>query len=228
MENCLSLNGGAEFIIRRRFGRALERSQALEILAEARGRGLVQIADNVQNRPTFICNCCGCCCGQLKSITDFDLPGVKPSGFVPACDVAHCKGCGRCARACPILAISMTARQAEPGHRNLLQPAVDTAKCIGCGVCADACKTQALRMARRQERPAVPVNTIERVVRMALERGRLAHLVDRHAGRGSRFLSQVLGVLAAFPPVQKALASEQLRSRFVRAAMERIQDPTGG
>ncbi len=67
MEICLSLNGGAEFVVRRGFGRAIERAtRRCDILAASRARGLVQIADNVQSRPTFVCNCCGCCCEQLQ------------------------------------------------------------------------------------------------------------------------------------------------------------------
>jgi hypothetical protein len=50
-EICLSLNGGAEFIIRRGFGREIDEEQALSIVTDARKLGLVQIADNVQNEP---------------------------------------------------------------------------------------------------------------------------------------------------------------------------------
>jgi hypothetical protein len=57
---------------------------------------------------------------------------------------------------------------------------------------------------------------------MALERGRLAHLlVDQGAGRGSHFLNGVLRALTHLPPAERALASEQVKSRFVKAALER-------
>ncbi len=107
MDNCLSLNGGAEFVARRGFGREIGRTEALEILARARETGLVQIADNVKNRPTFVCNCCGCCCEQLQAVSHWGLPAVNPSGFVPRRDSAACAGCSRCARACPVGAIAM-------------------------------------------------------------------------------------------------------------------------
>ncbi|MGB6335252.1 MAG: 4Fe-4S binding protein, partial [Thermoanaerobaculia bacterium] len=109
-EICLSLNGGAEFVLRRGFGRVIERREAREILEQARERGLVQIADNVQQRPSYICNCCSCCCAQLRAIHEYDLPAVTPSGFAPQMDEDLCKGCSRCARACPVTAITMAPK----------------------------------------------------------------------------------------------------------------------
>jgi NAD-dependent dihydropyrimidine dehydrogenase PreA subunit len=229
VENCMSLNAGAEFTVRRKLARAADKSEALEILAASRERGLVQIADNVKNRPTYLCNCCGCCCGQLSAINEFGLPGVNPSGFQATPLVERCKGCSRCSRACPITAISMLPRRVEARRKNDLFPQVDVQRCIGCGVCADTCRNGAMRMERRPQQPRVPLNTIERSIRMALERGRLPHLLfDVGASRGSRFLNTVVRALCALPPVERLLASEQVRSRFVRYALVSAGDPTGG
>lgn len=227
-EVCLSLGGGAEFIIRRNFGRRIERSEALELMTAARQSGLVQIADNVRNKPTYICNCCGCCCGQLRSINDFDLPGVNPSGFVAQPDTEKCSGCGRCSRACPIAAITMIPQRAPAKRKNEIHSRVDAERCIGCGVCADACKKDAMKMMRRAELPYVPANTIERTLRMAIERGHLAQLLfDEGASRGNRFLSRAVQGLLNLPGAQRVLASEQVRSRFIRAALSGVSDPTG-
>src|ERR1019366_9361894 len=100
-ETCMSLNAGADFVIRRNFGRAIDRSEALEILPVGRAHGLVHIADNVRQEPTYICSCCACCCTQLQSINQYDLHGVNPSGFKPHSDPDKCAGCSRCARARP-------------------------------------------------------------------------------------------------------------------------------
>jgi ferredoxin len=209
VEACLSLNAGAEFVARRGFGRGLD------ILAAARARGLVQIADNVQRRPVYICNCCACCCEQLQAINTYGLPGVRASGFLPVVDEARCKGCARCARACPVTALTMAARRVAATRQNRLTPGVDEARCLGCGVCADVCPNQALRM-RRAARPQVPRNGLERALLMALERGCLAELLlEGGTSRGARFLREVLHTLEGLPPVQRALANEQLRSRFV-------------
>jgi Pyruvate/2-oxoacid:ferredoxin oxidoreductase delta subunit len=224
IENCLSLNGGAEHAIRRGFARAVERPEALEILKRAREQGLVQVADNVVKKPIYICNCCGCCCEQLGAINRYGLAAVAPSGFLPARDDAACKGCSKCARACPIAAVTMIPRRVDASAKSRLLPRVDEARCIGCGVCADACRNHALTMKRAATRPPVPANAMERVVRMALERGHLAQLLfDEGASRGAGFLGDIVHALAKLGPVQKAAASDALKSRFVRYALGQMK-----
>ena len=224
VDNCLTLDAGSGFLVRRGFARLISTDEALRVLEEARDKGLVQIADNVQHKPSFICNCCSCCCGQLQAINLYDLRAVNPSAFVPAVATEGCNGCGLCAKACPIQAIRLSP---PDGERKDRRPEIDAERCIGCGVCASRCARSALRMAARPERPAVPANTVERVVRMAIERGRLASFVfDEGAGRGSAFLNRILKALAALPPARRALANEQLRSRFVAAALAWVRDPS--
>jgi ferredoxin len=223
MENCLSLNGGADFVVRRGFGRRIERAEALEHLARSREAGLVQVADNVRSRPTFVCNCCGCCCEQLQAVSTWGLPAVNPSGYLPRCDAARCAGCSRCARACPVGAISMVPVPQPASRKAGLAPRIDEERCIGCGVCANACGKGALAMAEGGRPRPVPANTIERVVRQALERNRLADLLfDEGAGLGARFLHRAVDAIVKLPPAQALLASEQVRSRFVRAAASRF------
>ena len=227
VENCLSLNGGAEFVLRHDFGKRIGKEEALKILADARDRGLVQIADNVRDRPSYLCNCCGCCCGQLQSINQYGFQGVNPSGFIATHHPETCAGCSRCARACPIAAVSMVpSRSAKPGKKNDMHPHVDKEICIGCGVCADACNKDAMRMDRREKQPYVPANVVERSLRIALERGILADLLfDEGESRGHRVLNHMIKALTRLPPAQRALASEQVKSRFVKAVLGRVRDP---
>ena len=228
MEACLSVNAGADFLVRRKFGRAIDKTEALEILKTSRDRGLVQIADNVRNNPTYICNCCGCCCGQLQAINMSGLKAVNPSGFEALSEPEKCNGCSRCARACPISSITMTAVPVEASRKNKLAPVVNGERCIGCGVCVDACVRKAMQMIPRKERPYVPAISVEKAIRMALERNLLADLIfDQGHGLGSRFLHHALKALCALPPAKQILANKQLRSRFVRAALAQIKDPTG-
>ncbi len=220
MDACLSLDGGAEFVVRRGFGRAVERGEALELLARSREAGLVQIADNVQRRPTFVCNCCGCCCEQLQGANRWGLASVNPSGFAPRHAPGACSGCSRCARACPVAAIQMVPERREGTPRNALVPAFDLARCIGCGVCATACHKGALEMAAGGSPRPVPADAVERMVRMAIERGRLADLLfDEGAGTWPRFLHHAVRALTRLPVASRLVAAEQVKSRFVRAAL---------
>lgn len=226
-EVCLSLNSAADYIIRRNLGRPVEKVEALEILQQSREHALVQIADNVQHRPAYICNCCGCCCAQLQSINRYGLHGVNPSGFRAQAHPVNCVGCGRCARTCPVAAITMHARRTQGHARTDLKAVVDGDRCIGCGVCVGACHKHAMDMQRRPQPSHVPFNTIEKAIRMAMERGKLANLLfDEGGTRGARFLHHAFKALLALPGAQRLVAQEQVSSRFIRMALSRVRDPT--
>ena len=57
-------------------------------------------------------------------------------------DKDKCIGCGKCAKNCPVEAISKTDYVA-PGHK-LPSYEIDTAKCVKCGVCMSNCKFNAV------------------------------------------------------------------------------------
>jgi hypothetical protein len=66
----------------------------------------------------------------------------------------------------------------------------------------------------------VPATAVEKMVRMAIERGRLADLLfDEGASAGSRFLHHAVRALTRLPVASRVLASEQVTSRFVKAAL---------
>ena len=164
-------------------------------------------------------NCCGCCCEQLQAVSRSGLPAVNPSGFLPRRAADACAGCSRCARACPIGAVTMEPVPVAASRRATLAPRFDEERCIGCGVCAGACHKGALAMARGGRPRPVPSSTVEKVVRQAVERNRLADLLfDEGAGPGDRFLHSAVDAILRLPPAQALLAWEQVGSRFVRAA----------
>lgn len=229
MEICTQVNGGADFVIRHGLGRKAETGELLDILARAREDHLVQICDNVKHRPTYICHCCGCCCGQLLAINTLGLDyAVTTSMFTAEPDPAQCVGCGKCARVCPIQAITMTAVRPEPGEKQGIHSHVDAEICLGCGVCADVCHKDAMKMKRRKERVLTPEHTLERILRMNIERGRIQNLLfDDQAGPTFRFMNRFLGALLRLAPVKRALAREQVKSRFVAFFVNGIQRTVG-
>jgi len=219
---CTSLQPAADYSIRHGFGRPAEVSELLDALALARERGLVQIADNVQRNPIYICHCCGCHCAQLLAISHWGLKGaVRTSSRIAAIDAQACNGYGRCTRRCPIGAISLVPRAREPGDKVALLAKIDEEICLGCTVCHAAChKQEAISFPARAERVLTPGSTMERIVTRAVETGSVHHLLFGHEQSGSLpYLHRFLGAVERLPPVKRALVSKQLKSRFVAALL---------
>ncbi len=223
MEICLTFGSTAEALVRHGHARRSDSAEALDLLARARGEGLVQFGENVRRRPAFICNCCGCCCEALIAQRRFGfLKPVHTTGFVPEVDTARCTGCGKCVEACPVEAMgSVSANDARSPKKRLAR--LDERICLGCGVCVAACRTGGLHLVRREKRVIPPLDTVHRTVVMALERGQLADLLcDDRTLASHRILGSVLGTILRLPLVQRTLASEQVKSRYLEAVLARI------
>ena len=224
-EVCLNINGGFDYVARHGIAREIDSVEALEVLARCRELGLVQIADNVRHKPIYLCNCCGCCCMQLRLISRHGVShAVHTSNFLAAIDGATCRGCGRCARRCPVNAIRLDPVAVDGKRVGKMLAVVDDELCLGCGVCHAACRRSALTMEQRAQRVLTPESTMDRVVRMALDRGKLQHLLfDDGQGLPTRVANRALGALLDLPPTRRALAGEQLRSRFVQGVLDRFR-----
>lgn len=159
---CTSLGGAAEWIVRKGLGRAATVDELLEVLDRTTKLGLVHLCDNVMNKPTYICHCCGCCCKVLGNINRQNVYAAHPSNFIPQTDADSCTGCGLCEEKCPINAIAM----------NDGVPEINGERCIGCGVCADACPADSLKMHQRETLHIPPENIKEKMSRMAAEKNR--------------------------------------------------------
>lgn len=215
-EICLTFGPTARSLARHGYARRIETSHCLELLGEAPEKGLVQFGENVRERPAFICNCCGCCCEAMIAARRFGfLHPVHTTNYVAELDPQACDGCGRCARSCPVEALRLEPDD-RPGSRTGQKAVQDADRCLGCGVCVPSCNRGALRLRERPERVFTPVNSVHRAVLMAIERGKLHDLVfDNRAHLSHRAMAAVLGAILALPPVKRALASEQLRSRYL-------------
>lgn len=222
MEICLTFGSTAASLVRHGFAHRIDAAEALDRLHQARERGLVQFGENVRRQPAFICNCCGCCCEALLAHRRYGfLKPVHTTGFVPAVDTSRCNGCGKCVTACPTEALSVvSAHDPQAPRKRTVRFEPDA--CLGCGVCVPSCRPGALRVVRRAARVIPPLDTVHRTAVMALERGQLADLLfDDRTLASHRILGAVLGAVLALPPVKRALASEQVKSRYLEALVRR-------
>jgi len=224
MEICMTFGTTARSLVKHGVARGIDRTEALDLLDTAYGYNLVQFGENVQRGVAFICHCCGCCCEALVAAKKFAfLKPVHTTNFQPDLKPERCSGCGRCAEVCPVDAIEMVP-DAGPGAGESLVPIIVHDICLGCGVCVRRCPTGALSLLRRTERVLTPVTTAHRAVLMAVERGKLQELIfDNQALYSHRAMAAILGAVLRLPPVKKALALDQVRSRYLLWLVERAR-----
>ncbi len=214
MEICMTFNSVATSLIQSDYSRRVEASECKELLHKACEQNLVQFGENVQNNVSFICNCCSCCCEALLVAQRFGYENpVHTSNFIAQVE-DNCSGCGRCLPSCPVKVISLQAEHANGYGRKVA--IVDEDLCLGCGVCVRNCQITALTMRARSSRVITPVNSTHKIALMAIERGKLQNLIfDNQILRSHRALAAMLGVILKLPPVKRALACEQLGSRYL-------------
>ncbi len=222
---CLTFNGVASSLVRHGVARGIDAAECLDLLQQARDRRLVQFGENARERVSFICNCCGCCCEALSAARRFGfLHPVHTSNFVAALDATNCNGCSKCVDACPVEALSLvSANDPKMRRRKVARLAEDT--CLGCGVCVGTCPKGCLHLDSRPERVITPINSTHRVVLQAIERGQLQDLIfDNRALASHRAMAAILGVILRLPLVTRAMASRQMRSRYLEALIRRAEN----
>jgi NAD-dependent dihydropyrimidine dehydrogenase PreA subunit len=218
----MTFNTTALSIARHGFARPVSVSECLELLHSAYENNLVQFGENVRRGVNFICNCCGCCCEAMLAVKRFGLVHPVHSNFIARVDETECSGCNLCASDCPVNAIGTEQSQGSFGGKPLTAR-VDEKICLGCGVCVRNCPTGSLHLESRPEQVLTPLDTTHRTIVMAIERGVLPELIfDNQVLFSHRALAAVLGVILRLPPLEKAMASRQLKSRYLEALLNRI------
>ena len=194
------------------YTRLISKEEAKDVLELSYESNLVQIGENVREHPAFICNCCGCCCEALQAARKFSpMQPVATTNYIPKINRDTCVACGKCAKVCPILAISM-----KKGSSEKEQPVIDEEICLGCGVCARNCPTKAIHLEKRPIQVITPVNSTHRFVLQAIEKGTLQNLVfDNQAFANHRAMAAVFGTILKLPPMKQALASKQFKSIYL-------------
>ena len=216
MEICMTFNGSADSLTRHGIAKKIEVSEGIDLLQKARDFNLVQFGENVQENVNFICNCCGCCCEALIAARKFGfLNPVHTTNFIPSVIEENCNGCGKCVSLCPVEAMTLVSSN-EPDKPLKKKAKLNQEICLGCSVCLKGCEKKAIRLSSRKERVITPVNSVHRVVLMAIERGKLQNLIfDNRVLLSHRAMAAVLGVILKLPPLKQALASQQFKSRYL-------------
>ncbi|RMH70425.1 MAG: 4Fe-4S dicluster domain-containing protein [Gemmatimonadetes bacterium] len=225
MNICMTFNATGASLIKHGIAREVDVPECLDLLEQAYDHNLVQFGENVREGVNFICNCCGCCCEAMIAQRRFSvLHPVHTTNFLPEIDKDVCNGCGKCVTVCPVEA--MTLVSANDPHRPKRKTArLNADICLGCGVCVRQCTREALQLKEREQRVITPLNGAHKAVVMAIERGKLQHLIfDNQAQWNHRAMAAILGVILKLPPVKQILATQQVKSRYLEYLVSKMSE----
>jgi ferredoxin len=223
MDICMTFNSTAESLIRSQYARAVDVAEGLDLLQNAYAHNLVQFGENARQSVSFICNCCGCCCEAMIAARKFGiLHPIHTTNFLPVVDQSQCNGCGKCVSACPVEAMTLISAN-DPHFPKMKKAKLNAEICLGCGICVRSCPKNSLSLVQRPQRVVTPVNSVHRVVLMAIERGMLQNLIfDNRVMWNHRALAAVLGAILRLPPMKQVLASRQVKSHYLEKLITQI------
>jgi Fe-S-cluster-containing hydrogenase component 2 len=166
LEVCLSFDNGADQSVRAGRAHMISMDKALDIFKQADQAGLVLQPSNSKD-PIFICACCGCCCGVLRNIKQFDNPADLVSNpFIAHYDANLCSTCEACLERCQMEALTLVEGAVS----------LNLKRCIGCGLCVSTCPSGAMSLVRKSEPPSIPKDTVSNYLQMAQARDKLGLL----------------------------------------------------
>ena len=210
---CMSFGNIAKILIDEGIAREIHKTEAVKILDLCVNKGLVQIGDNVKNKPAVICNCCGCCCDLLYAYKKTGMSTiVSPSSYVAKIDNTICNDCGLCEKKCPIDAIS----------KNNGKFVVNTSWCLGCGVCSTFCKTEACKLEPRPEKVFVPEDKIQKVLLAAIHQAKVGNfLFDNQKKLTHKILRNGINLIVKIPLVKWMLFNKTIQNKTLKIIMKK-------
>lgn len=147
VENCLVFAPVEGAFDNSEVDRVISKEEALEILHKAEESGLVHTTGNYRDHNSYICNCCTCSCGILRSVAEFNNSAmIARSDFLVVVDEELCIACGDCLERCQFDALDVDGSVCQ----------VEIANCVGCGLCVPVCPEDAMVLIRRPEGEVPP------------------------------------------------------------------------
>ncbi len=225
LDICMTFNNTADSLIRHGVARQVDKIEGMDLLQKAYDHKLVQFGENVREKVNFICNCCGCCCEAMIAAKKFAISNpVHTTNFIPEVGIENCNGCGKCVDICPVEAMTLVSSN-DPHKPKRKRAELNEETCLGCGLCVRECKKENIVLKSRKKRVITPLNGTHRAVLMAIERGKLQNLIfDNQVLWSHRALAGVLGVLLRLPPLKQVLANKQIKSRYLEALINRMDN----
>ncbi|MEW6348507.1 MAG: 4Fe-4S binding protein [Thermodesulfobacteriota bacterium] len=145
IEVCFQFGSHAQFYVDKQMGRFVTQEEALGIIDACEQAGLVP-QPFVSQDAGGMCNCCGDCCGILRSIKLHPKPAEKViSNYYAEVDADACSACGTCTDRCQMEAVKLDGEDIAR---------VDRDRCIGCGLCVTTCPSEAMSLRRKSESEA--------------------------------------------------------------------------
>ncbi len=169
---CMVLGSGARFLVRRGFAEEKSIDEMLAILDSAREFNLTHVTDNIRNKPSFICNCCRCCCELMVGVQMGFHDGIAKTAFLAKIDAEKCDYCGKCMAECNVKAIK-SAKMQTNGNGSKRHAVVGDEICLGCAACIPTCEQGAIELIPRAKKTVPPSRKKNMYMRILWEKGRL-------------------------------------------------------
>ena len=145
LEICMTFNNTAASLIRHGFARSVDKKEGVDLLQEAYDNNLVQFGENVREKVSFICNCCGCCCEAMIAAKRFAIMNpIHTTNFIPEISQDNCNGCAKCVNICPVEAMTLISAN-DPDKPNKKIAKLNEDICLGCGLCGFAALRETIK-----------------------------------------------------------------------------------